>query len=60
MPKLVLAMLHLRLKVSFLLVDTISKLEILVRAKQLAEIDALMKEKGMGELDPEQTKMYLE
>jgi len=36
------------------------KLSILVRAKQLAEIDALMKEKGMGELDPEQTKMYLE
>jgi len=31
-----------------------------IRAKQLAEIDALMKEKGMGELDPEQTKMYLE
>ena len=35
-------------------------LYILVRAKQLAEIDTLMKEKGMGELDPEQTKMYLE
>jgi len=31
-----------------------------IRATQLAEIEALMKEKGMGELDPEQAKMYLE
>lgn len=31
-----------------------------VRAKQLAEIETLMKEKGMGDLDPQQTKMYLE
>jgi len=40
--------------------DADASTEAEVQAKQLAEIEALMKEKGMGDLDPEQTKMYLE
>jgi len=40
--------------------DADASTEAEVRAKQLAEIESLMKEKGMGDLDPEQTKMYLE